>query len=304
MTKISQLSDIGGNLAGNDEFIIRDVSDASTPNKKVTASGFFLVASALGLTGLDRITAGTVASGTQTRVYESGAAGYAETTVSGVNSARTTISGYFENASGTVGGTFFPVVTQTDIGTDPNQVPVCGMLGGMAFQSPESVSMGTVSMSTASVDQFSNVPLLTGGGLKFPPTQVASADTNTLDDYEEGTWTPTIEGSTTAGTGTYAFQNGRYTKIGRLVQIVFNVNISAHTGTGNILIAGVPFAAESGIGGQFSARAENLTYTGSQILCSIDISTLELKQFSSASGATSVPIDTSFTLRVTGTYNV
>jgi hypothetical protein len=184
MTKISQLSDIGGNLAANDEFIIRDVSDASTPNKKVTASGFLSIASALGLAGFDRISAG--ASGeAQIRVFASGISGRADTTISGVIPARTTISGYFENASGTVGGTFFPVVTQTDIGTDPNQVPVCGMLGGMAFQSPESVSMGT-----ASVDQFSNVPLLTGGGLKFPPTQVASADPNTLDDYEEGTWTP------------------------------------------------------------------------------------------------------------------
>ena len=145
------------------------------------------------------------------------------------------------------------------------------------------------------------IRILASGGLTFNGDTAAA---NALDDYEEGTWTPTIEGSTTAGTGTYAFQNGRYTKIGRLVQIVFNVSISAHTGTGNILIAGVPFAAASGIGGQFSARAENLTYTGSQILCSIDTSTLELKQFSTASGATSVPIDTSFVLRVTGTYNV
>ena len=55
MTKISQLSDIGGNLAANDEFIIRDVSDASTPNKKVTASGFFNVATALGFAGLDTL---------------------------------------------------------------------------------------------------------------------------------------------------------------------------------------------------------------------------------------------------------
>ena len=44
MTKISQLSDIGGNLAANDEFIIRDVSDASAPNKRVTASGFLSIA--------------------------------------------------------------------------------------------------------------------------------------------------------------------------------------------------------------------------------------------------------------------
>jgi hypothetical protein len=39
MTKISQLSDIGIGLDGLDEFVVRDASDVSTPNKKVTASG-------------------------------------------------------------------------------------------------------------------------------------------------------------------------------------------------------------------------------------------------------------------------
>ena len=151
MTKISQLSDIGGNLAGNDEFIVRDVSDASTPNKKVTASGFFSAASAFGLTGLDRITAGTVASGTQTRVYESGAAGYAETTVSGVNSARATIAGYFENASGVASGVFFPVVTQTDIGSAPNQLSLNGQLGDMAFVSYPFWRGGTDTTTTSGV---------------------------------------------------------------------------------------------------------------------------------------------------------
>ena len=137
MTKISQLVDIGGALAANDEFIIRDVSDASTPNKKVTASGFFAIANTLGITGFDNILAGIPSTGTQVRAISSGVAagisGYVFTTISGIQVARTTISGYYENAAGTASGVLFPVVTQTDIGTDPNQVPVCGMLGNMAF---------------------------------------------------------------------------------------------------------------------------------------------------------------------------
>lgn len=40
MTKISQLTDIGSGLASGDEFVIRDVSDVGTPNKKLTANGF------------------------------------------------------------------------------------------------------------------------------------------------------------------------------------------------------------------------------------------------------------------------
>jgi hypothetical protein len=41
MTKISQLPNIGSNIASDDEFAIRDVSDASTPNKKVTVQYIF-----------------------------------------------------------------------------------------------------------------------------------------------------------------------------------------------------------------------------------------------------------------------
>jgi hypothetical protein len=133
MTKISQLSDIGGNLAPDDEFVIRDVSDGSTPNKKVTASGFFNVATVLGFTGLELITAGTSGEA-RVQVFASGISGRTDTTLSGVVVARTTISGYFENASGVVSGVLFPVVTQTDIGTAANQVPLNQFLGTLAFQ--------------------------------------------------------------------------------------------------------------------------------------------------------------------------
>ena len=48
---------------------------------------------------------------------------------------------------------------------------------------------------------------------RFPAAQIASAGANDLDDYEEGTFTPTLNGT---GLG-YAYQNGLYTRIGRLV---------------------------------------------------------------------------------------
>jgi hypothetical protein len=83
---------------------------------------------------------------------------------------------------------------------------------------------------------------LAGPGIKFPATQVASSDPNTLDDYEEGTWTPTVVGSSTAGTATYSVQSGTYTKIGRLVTVTYAVSYSSGTGTGNLRIASVPFA--------------------------------------------------------------
>ncbi len=293
MTKISQLTDIGTGLAPNDEFIIRDVSDASTPNKKVTASGFFIVASALGLTGLDRITNGTAASGTQLIAYASGVSGYTETTITGVASARTTISGYFENASGVVGGVFYPVVTQIDIGSDANQISLNGMLGTMAFQNAEAINVDQASISQANVAQFTNVPLLTGGGIKFPAAQVASADPNTLDDYEEGTWTPIISDGTNNATAGPT-NNARYTKIGNRVLInCFVETTSLGSVTGSIRITGLPFTSANveGVGGGSPTFADRLNITAGQALtCSVakNSTIAELFLFDSAAGVTAM----------------
>lgn len=65
------------------------------------------------------------------------------------------------------------------------------------------------------------------GGIKFPATQNPSSDANTLDDYEEGTWTPTCydqSGSLlTAGTH-YFVQSARYVKVGRIVSCVLRIS--------------------------------------------------------------------------------
>jgi hypothetical protein len=87
---------------------------------------------------------------------------------------------------------------------------------------------------------------LTGGQIAFPATQNPSSDANTLDDYEEGTWTPTYIGNSTAGTTSYSSQVGWYTKIGNLVTVGFYLNFSSATGTGNVNIGGLPFLSGSG----------------------------------------------------------
>lgn len=71
-----------------------------------------------------------------------------------------------------------------------------------------------------------------GVGVTFPPQQVASSNANTLDDYEEGTYTPTLLGSSTSGTPTYSTQAGRYTKIGNVVFVQAIVFVSTHNGSG------------------------------------------------------------------------
>ena len=87
--------------------------------------------------------------------------------------------------------------------------------------------------------------LYLGGGLYVGGTGTA----NKLDDYEEGTWTPSIQASGTHYSSiTHTVQNGRYTKIGRQVFAHFRVTISAVTigsASGNINVEGLPFTCSS-----------------------------------------------------------
>ena len=74
--------------------------------------------------------------------------------------------------------------------------------------------------------------LLAANGLQFPGTQSASADANTLDDYEEGTWTPQAYKGTTEITSPTASQ-GSYIKIGKLVWINFYFYVASGSATGS-----------------------------------------------------------------------
>jgi len=75
------------------------------------------------------------------------------------------------------------------------------------------------------------------GGITFPATAVAASNANTLDDYEEGTWTPSL-----GGTATYSVQTGRYTKIGQIVTVHFIIQVNT-IGTGSVTqVSGLPFA--------------------------------------------------------------
>jgi hypothetical protein len=147
-----------------------------------------------------------------------------------------------------------------------------------------------------------------GTGITFPATQSASSNANTLDDYEEGSFTPTAIGTSTAGTGTYTTQVGKYTKIGNSVQFTIALAWTAHTGTGSLNIAGLPFSASAG-GDRysFSIAAQLLVYTN-QLVCinaGGGFTTIELYQQSSNANLSLVAMDGNVTYMViTGTYFV
>ncbi|MBU3577585.1 hypothetical protein [Polynucleobacter sp. UK-Kesae-W10] len=85
------------------------------------------------------------------------------------------------------------------------------------------------------------------GQLAFPATQNPSSDANTLDDYEEGTWTPVATRVTTAPSVSYGRQVGTYIKIGRMVYANFEIQLTAiaTNGAGYNAISGLPFPISS-----------------------------------------------------------
>ncbi len=106
-----------------------------------------------------------------------------------------------------------------------------------------------------------------GGQIKFPATQAPSADANTLDDYEEGTFTPTVTFATPGDwSPTYATQLGVYIKIGARVfasvALAFDANAYA-TAAGILHLGGLPFAAGGGLSHAASiSKMSNVTFAG------------------------------------------
>ena len=93
---------------------------------------------------------------------------------------------------------------------------------------------GNIGLNTA--------PAASGTGITFPATQSASSDANTLDDYEEGTWTPLLDRDGGGEVVTYT-SSGTYTKVGRVVSVSGLISITAITsqGSGNWFFDGLPF---------------------------------------------------------------
>jgi len=149
--------------------------------------------------------------------------------------------------------------------------------GDFVFYGADSGTTGNTISSLAQILQvkkdytlaLQGTSTVVGTGLTFPSTQNASANANTLDDYEEGTWSPTIVG----WTGTYSQQLGTYTKIGRLVTLIGVVTTNAGTGTfsatfptpANYPFVGSASGASSGIYGQW-AVVSGATGLGTTIL--------------------------------------
>jgi hypothetical protein len=185
------------------------------------------------------------------------------------------------------------VVSVTNTGTGDNVLATAPTLVGDVTLSTGNLVIGTA-----------------GKGIDFSATSSGSGTMTSelLADYEEGTFTPVISGTTTAGTGTYSIQLAQYVKIGKCVQYQIYIVLTAHTGTGNLAIGGLPFTASANAYPPASVYVSNLALTAGnypQITVATSSTDFLVRQVPTGGGAAAViPMDTAFDILLSGTYQV
>ena len=129
----------------------------------------------------------------------------------------------------------------------------------LQFRNNAGAAAGNISLSSAGA---TSLLMSSVAGVNFPATQVSSANANTLDDYEEGTWTPAWSFAG-GGSAPIVVQSSAYTKIGRLVTVSARIYTSPTSSpTGNAFLSGLPFSSSvetSGVIGEAARWATSLS---------------------------------------------
>jgi hypothetical protein len=142
-----------------------------------------------------------------------------------------------------------------------------------------------------------------GVGITFPATQSASSNANTLDDYEEGTWTPVLKFDT--NTQGITINGATYVKVGGSVSINMSIAYGSKTGSGRVYITGLPFA--KGGGGTVSVLAgcaAGTITTTEALFYNIDNANTILNLAQQTGDISSGSLGASGTLFCSGTYFV
>lgn len=209
----------------------------ATERMRITSAGKVGIGTTSPAAGLDIVSAGQTTAALNTSgdlnlvVSDTGASGgNGGSIVFGYNSGSgkfAAIKGLVTTGAGnSIGNLAFSVRTNTGDSTltESMRIPAAG-----GVQCVTTLSVGNATPSTS------------GAGITFPATQSASTDANTLDDYEEGTWTPT-QGSGITLVGSFS-SSGTYTKIGNIVTLRGRLSGSTSLAitAASVLCGGLPF---------------------------------------------------------------
>jgi hypothetical protein len=215
-----------------------------------------------GVSDIDGTAATPAIRGTDTNTgifFGSDIIGFSE---GGAEVARFNADAQFVAAAGTA---LLPVITTTgDVNTGiffPAADTIAFSEGGTEvarFNSSGNLqTLGTISVGNAT-------PSTSGAGITFPASQSASSDANTLDDYEEGTWTPTA--TSQGGSITSYSANGSYVKIGKTVFVRAEIILTTvGTASGRLDGGGLPFIERGER--PFVALARENAATGNSFMC-------------------------------------
>ena len=160
-------------------------------------------------------------------------------------------SNYIKSISGIL-KLISPSNTNTEIIVDSDEIAIhCIADGGVELYHNDSKKFETTSAGATLTGHLNiaagNVEFASGNGIDFSAvsdgSRSVSTDGNKLDDYEEGTWTPSLHfGGNTTGI-TYNNREGSYTKIGRQVTLNWMIDLSSKgSATGDARIYAMPFA--------------------------------------------------------------
>ena len=248
---------VGDLLYANTTTTLAKLADVATGNALI--SGGVSTAPSWGKIGLTTHVSGTLPTangGTNLTSFTSGGVVYASSTSALATGSALTFDGTLLNNTGAApkirvtvtGGSVYSTLesdgvyaTGTDLyllapaskfisfyagNSERARIPAAG-----GFQSVGSISVGNATPTTS------------GAGITFPATQSASSDANTLDDYEEGTWTPSY--TLGAGSATLNSASGSYVKIGKQVNLTLYISFSSATAAFINTITGFPFTSET-----------------------------------------------------------
>ncbi len=165
---------------------------------------------------------------------------------------------------------------------------------------------GSSWLDVLSVAQASGVVTLPLGQLAFPATPNPSTDSHTLDDYQEGTWTPALNFGGAATGIAYATAAGRYTKIGRKVSVSGNFTLTSKgMSFGAATIAGLPFAsANDGIPSAVTVgHAAGMSFVTGAVIATIAPNASQLTLYHSANGSAGALTNTNFSNATTMTFS-
>ena len=113
----------------------------------------------------------------------------------------------------------------------------------LTISSAQAITMAGRTTNPTTISVGNATPSTSGAGISFPATQSTSSDANTLDDYEEGTFSPTITFASGSVGITYSQQQGKYVKIGDNVFInIYMILSSKGSSTGQLSMESFPFA--------------------------------------------------------------